>query len=139
MLTNHLLCPNLEVTDNCQYTDVLRSRGNGSEICSGSLRGFLSHSLNLESVYGDLETDHVRDPVVSTNHGDWTIVDYIFYSRALTSGSLGNTGLSGQLYLKSRLLLPFASQMMDIGRIPSPLCPSDHFPLLADFLLVQNS
>jgi protein angel len=147
VLTDHLLSPNLGVSQNCQYTGVIKSRESRDastttgKAVSGSAPagGFLRHDLKLESVYGDLETGGVRDPVVTTNHGDWTVVDYIFFSRALASASQRRMAMTGQLYLTSRLMLPCASNMMEIGRIPSPLCPSDHFPLLADFVLVQDS
>ena len=152
VLAHHLLSQNLGVTHNCQYKTIIKSRANREvpqnhiTICddpeakADGLPGHLCHNLNLESVYGDLETPDVRNPVVSTNHGDWTIVDYIFFSRAVNTGpDDSKMHVTGQLYLNSRLLLPLASNMADIGRIPSKLCPSDHFPLLADFVLVPNS
>ena len=51
--------------------------------------GVLSHPLELGSVYGDVEVDRVvRDPVVTTNHGDWILVDYIFYSKTSNTSEL---------------------------------------------------
>ena len=145
MLPDHLLSKNLGVTNNCQYRTIVNSRTNrevsqnpstnDSATHVDGLPGHLYHNLNLVSVYGDLERHDVQNPVVSTNHGDWTIVDYIFFSSAISTEG----HVTGQLYLNSRLLLPLASNMDVIGRIPSKLCPSDHFPLLADFALVPDS
>ena len=44
---------------------------------------------------------------------------------------------TSQLHLVSRLQLPRRSDMQYLGRIPSAICPSDHFPLLADFILTS--
>jgi len=145
VLPDHLLSKNLGVTNNCQYRTIVNSRTNREVPQNPStndtaahvdgLPGHLYHNLNLVSVYGDLERHDVQNPVVSTNHGDWTIVDYIFFSSPICPEG----HVTGQLYLNSRLLLPLASNMDVIGRIPSKLCPSDHFPLLADFALVPDS
>eukprot|EP00088_Acartia_fossae_P054927 TRINITY_DN6353_c0_g1_i2.p1 TRINITY_DN6353_c0_g1~~TRINITY_DN6353_c0_g1_i2.p1 ORF type:complete len:654 (+),score=105.29 TRINITY_DN6353_c0_g1_i2:99-2060(+) len=138
-----LSAPGLAITSNCQLQSVLQSRANRNVVCKDENAGIhnqpgvLSHSLDLTSVYGDLEVDGVvRDPVVTTNHGDWILVDYIFYSNTSSTPELR---LSSDLYLTDRLLPPRRSHMGRIGRIPSQLCPSDHFPLLADFMLSSRA
>ena len=71
---------------------------------------------------------------VSTYHDGWTTVDYIFYTT-IPSCRYGSR-VEGSLKLLSRLRLPDTRQMARIGHIPSDVCPSDHLPLLADFLLM---
>jgi len=142
-----LLPSSLGITHGSQFTSVLNAR---SKALIGTLEppqpGYLSHPLNLDSVYSDVESYHLKDPAVTTNHGDWTLVDYIFFSKAkqITNSQDEERNLSvtrtekmptSQLHLVSRLQLPRRSDMQHIGRIPSPICPSDHFPLLADFIL----
>jgi len=71
---------------------------------------------------------------VSTYHDGWTLVDYLFYGTAACPSQYG-ARVEGSLKLLAHLRLPDARQMDRIGHIPSQLCPSDHLPLLADFLL----
>jgi hypothetical protein len=72
---------------------------------------------------------------VSTYHDCWTLVDYLFYGTVPCPSRPG-ARVEGSLKLLARLRLPDARQMDRIGHIPSALCPSDHLPLLADFLLL---
>jgi len=141
-----LLSSSVGVTHGSQFASVLKKRSAASGKLEPPQPGFLTHPLNLDSVYSDVESYHVRDPAVTTNHGDWTLVDYIFFSRPrqIICGQDEQTDHSdtsteklrgSQLHLVSRLQLPRSSDMQYIGRIPSAVCPSDHFPLVADFVL----
>lgn len=79
------------------------------------------HGLELRPVYS-----HERDPPeVSTKHDKWIKVDYIFYSPGIN--------------LVARLALPSSQEAEAFGALPSEICPSDHFPLVADFQIDLTS
>jgi mRNA deadenylase 3'-5' endonuclease subunit Ccr4 len=71
---------------------------------------------------------------VSTYHSGWTRVDYIFYTTV--PGARCARRVEGRLKLLGRLSLPDTRQMDAVGHIPSDVCPSDHLPLIADFMLM---
>jgi len=116
----------LGLTDTCQWEKHLRDTDQGERVVFGS--GSISQRLGFTSIHQEWERRNDPNRVVSTNHGDWTNVDFVLYSG-------GGRGTAGSLDLVSRYVLPRWSDMQTIGRIPSDVCPSDHFPLLADFLL----
>ena len=92
----------------------------------------LRQRLGLRSVHG-----HPGE--VTTFQSDWVTVDYIFYST-LPAGPGGRSSdgrREGKLKLSGRLSLPSAQQMWTVGSLPNTFSPSDHLPLLADFLLVK--
>lgn len=124
---SRLLPRSVGVTDTCQWETLLRERHLADAVVYET--GGLSHGFRFESIHAEWEHPSVArgDQVVSTNHGDWTIVDFVFFSG----------GADQCLRLVSRLRLPTHRQMAHIGRIPSDVCPSDHFPLVADFLLTK--
>ena len=112
--------------------------------------GRLTHRLGLRSVHRE------RGEVTTFHNGHWLTVDYIFYSTLparrvnchtsdgrregeYTHTAVGDQGLklAGNLKLVGRLDLPSAQQMAIIGSLPNQFTPSDHLPLLADFLLVK--
>jgi len=115
----------LGLTDTCQWEKHLRDTEQREMVVFGS--GSISQRLGFRSIHQQWEQRHDPDRVVSTNHGDWTNVDFVMYSQGGRA--------AGTLDLVSRYVLPRWSDMKTIGRIPSDVCPSDHFPLLADFLL----
>jgi len=106
-----LLPDALGLSDSCQWQVKLDQRGQGEKFQVGS--GGLHHGLALKSVYP-------MGPGVSTHQDYWTLVDYIFASR------------HPALRLAGRLRLPNPAQA---ERLPSLASPSDHLPLVADFLL----
>ena len=111
--------------DSCQYQDEGRGQVE-------TRPGWLSHELGLRSVH------HHRQEV-TTFHSDWVTVDYIFYSTLPARNNSGSQDgrREGKLKLVGRLSLPSARQMEEVGRLPNLSSPSDHLPLLADFLLVR--
>ena len=100
----------------------MRFRDTDTVTCSGQVvlgSGTLSHPLGLRSV-------HEEEGGVSTRHEAWLAVDHIFYSA------------SARLRLLGKLNLPSSRQMAVVGGIPNQECPSDHLPLVADFLLTSS-
>ena len=94
--------------------------------------GTLSHGLGLRSVHNH---DHGPE-MVTTFQSQWVNVDYVLYSTLPATSAPSSDGRrEGRLKLLGRLSLPTAQQMALVGRIPNTHCPSDHLPLLADFLL----
>ena len=115
-------------SDNCQFvgdTSQTPEEEEGKGRC-------LSHRLGLRSV-------HSQPGEVTTFQSDWLTVDYIFYStqpaRPPSQSSDGRR--EGKLKLIGRLSLPSGQQMLEVGSLPNYFNPSDHLPLLADFLLVK--
>jgi len=106
-----LLPESLGMSDSCQWQVKLEQRGLGSSFETGT--GSLHHNLHLISTYP-------IHPGVTTFQDCWTLVDYLFYSS------------DPRLQLLSKQRLPTAKEM---DKIPSLVCPSDHLPLVADFLL----
>lgn len=100
-------------------------------------KGLLHHCLNLKSVY--LHQRHMspgNKKVVkeaTTHQDDWITVDYIFYSGTLND--LTDDVEEGPLKLLSRYTLPTVGQCNQLKSIPNRACGSDHFSLMAYFLL----
>ncbi|XP_034251336.1 protein angel homolog 2 isoform X2 [Thrips palmi] len=99
-------------------------------------KGCLRHALNLQSVY-----QHERQSPTSkrmtreatTRQDDWVTVDYIFYSGYWNH--LNKCIEEGRLKLLSRYTLPTVGQCQELKSIPNLACGSDHFSLMARFLL----
>ena len=74
---------------------------------------------------------------MTTFQSGWVNVDYVLYNtRPGQRHHASSDGRrEGSLKLLGRLDLPTAGQMARVGRIPNSCCPSDHLPLLAEFLL----
>ncbi|XP_045134831.1 protein angel homolog 1-like isoform X2 [Portunus trituberculatus] len=102
--------------------------------------GWLSHALLLHSVYrrqrGRGMDRGGAGPEVTTFQERWMCVDYLLYSRVRR-----HTGpaTEGRLKLLERLTLPTPREAALFSPMPSPVCPSDHFPLAARFMLLHNS
>jgi len=102
-------------------------------VCSfGS--GELSHKLRLRNVYSP-KLDRVESPdgVATTRQNVWTCVDYMFYSMQWSD--MQRRRVEGSLKLLRRLGLMTRNQCKDNGPLPSLAVPSDHFPLVAQFVL----
>ncbi|XP_063610921.1 uncharacterized protein LOC134784712 isoform X1 [Penaeus indicus] len=96
--------------------------------------GWFTHGLNLNSVYSNRLSRLGGAPEVTTKHDrGWTTVDYIFYSR-IYSDSFARP-IEGNLKLLARYGLLSGSEAQQFSPLPSSVCPSDHFPLAAQFLL----
>ena len=92
----------------------------------------MSQRLGLRSV-------HREGGEVTTFQTDWVTVDYIFYSTlpARPGGHSSDGRREGKLKLVGRLSLPSSQQMLEVGSLPNYFSPSDHLPLIADFLLIK--
>jgi len=122
-------CPrNLKIpglSDTCQYLETAFSRGHQVHQNTGALW----HHLGLRSSHQHRQSHNDA----STFHDTWMKVDYIFYStKILPSGETRE----GRLKLLGRFSLPNRQQMALVGKIPNHQCPSDHLPLVAEFLLL---
>ncbi|XP_033630394.1 protein angel homolog 2-like [Asterias rubens] len=148
------------VTDTCQFRSVIRERlrhdqrkkmkygkksGSGdtpvlSENWENEFAESIRHSFPLESVHshkeGFLE--------VTTNHSSTNCaVDYIFYSKsgnddeAASSRRCPSNRLGGLKLLGYRSLLT-DEEANEMGGLPNHVWSSDHFMLLAKFLLTSG-
>ena len=121
-MPSKLLPDSLGLSDSCQWEVELEQRGLGGQFSTGS--GGFRHKFGLRSVY-PLGTG------VTTFQDRWTEVDYIMYSTDQ------DRKVESQLKLVARLGLPTARNMQRSCKLPSHICPSDHLPLMAQFLLTQ--
>ena len=87
----------------------LEQRGLGRQFSTGS--GEFKHKFGLQSVYSS-----------------GTMVDYIMYSTSQDSQE-------NKLKLVAKIGLPTEQNMQRSSKFPSYICPSDHLPLVAPFLL----
>lgn len=102
--------------------------------------GSLRHQFNLMSVYRHKTARGTLE--LSTYHSkESAMPDFIFYSLAKKSVSREEDKLvcrgvvEGRLKCVRRLELPDLQFMNEtVGRLPNQYCPSDHLPLLTDFL-----
>lgn len=118
-----LLPDHLGLTDSCQWHQMI----NPGAACYGS--GSFSHQFNFSSTYKHGEESLGE---VTTYHDNWVTVDYIMHSRP-------SQGREGPLKLLSRLTLPTGPQISSLEGIPSQICPSDHLPLAANFVLQTDN
>lgn len=93
--------------------------------------GWFSHAFNFKSVYR--HSSRYGNPEVTTHHNKWITVDYMFYNgvKSPTQGTV----IEGNLKLLARYQLLSGHEATRFGPLPSAVCPSDHFPLAAQFLL----
>jgi len=108
-LGSKILPDSLGLSDTCEWQVVLEQRERMENYATGS--GSFSHCLDLASVYPPGEGG------VTTFQEGWVNVDHMLFNRGLR--------------LMQRLELPKAKDLN--FRIPSEICPSDHFSLLAKF------
>ncbi|CAL8103348.1 unnamed protein product [Orchesella dallaii] len=95
--------------------------------------GRLSHNLFFRDIHAPKLSRKDNGAVVTTRQQGWICVDYIFQS--MTWNSHLNKVIEGRLKLIRRLGLFNRSECKQIGSIPNNDHPSDHFPLIAEFLL----
>ncbi|CAB3374546.1 Hypothetical predicted protein [Cloeon dipterum] len=88
--------------------------------------GVLKHNLHLKSAYQHRQFNR---PEATTHQDEWITVDYIFYSQIPEAFS------TRSLKLLSTWRLPTVDECNVMGAIPNFDSPSDHLPILADFLL----
>lgn len=139
-LPRQLFPQNFNFSDSCQWADELHKRGKHPQ--NGSGRFY--HQMGFRSVHKHSRHQDTRVPYggyeATTFHGSWVTVDYIFYSTVeqtsvASSASTSDGRREGGLKLVSRMALPTGPEISALGGLPSEICPSDHLPLLADFML----
>ncbi|XP_050702569.1 protein angel homolog 2-like isoform X2 [Eriocheir sinensis] len=96
--------------------------------------GWLTHGFMLNSVYRGRRQGREGAPEVTTFQERWCCVDYMLYSRRRGPDGMP---VEGRLKLLARMALPSARQARDYGPMPCDVCPSDHFPLAAKFMLTS--
>ncbi|ODM98359.1 Protein angel 2 [Orchesella cincta] len=97
--------------------------------------GKLSHNLFFRDIHAPKLSRRDNEAVVTTRQHGWICVDYIFQSMSWNSHL--NKVIEGRLKLIRRVGLFNRKQCKQIGSIPNTDHPSDHFPLIAEFLLRQ--
>jgi hypothetical protein len=96
--------------------------------------GEISHNLRLSNVYGPtLDRGESTDSACTTKQSCWTTVDYIFYSKVWNDQYQKQT--EGKLRLLRRLGLLNRVQCKQMGPIPNLAVSSDHYSLVAEFVL----
>lgn len=118
----------LGLSDSCQWQVKLDQRGLGE--CFEVGTGGLHHSLDLAPVYPP-------GPGVSTFQDGWTLAVIILMNLLMVDYILRSRHRS--LNLAATLALPSPHQLPSSGGLPSNNNPSDHLPLVADFLLTPAS
>ncbi|CAG7834867.1 unnamed protein product [Allacma fusca] len=96
--------------------------------------GEISHNLRLNSVYAPpLDRGESGDTACTTKQSCWTTVDYMFYSKIWNEQYKKQT--EGKLRLLRRLGLLNRNQCKEMGPIPNLAVSSDHYSLIAEFVL----
>jgi len=137
-LPRSLFPESLGFSDSCQWEEELTMRGKRPQYGSGRFY----HSFGLRTVYKHSRHQDTRVPVggyeATTFHGSWVTVDYIFYSTVEAEqdpNSPSDGRREGKLKLRARMALPTGPEISALGGLPSEIFPSDHLPLLAEFIL----
>ncbi|XP_072313927.1 protein angel homolog 1 [Eucyclogobius newberryi] len=118
-----------------QVTDVTPD-GSKAHSSSSRFRPFLSHRLDLQSVYKHVLPGSGSAEVTTLHSQVGATVDYIFYSPKLTTNTdeQGEAGfVSGGLNPIGRLSLLSEDKLWSMNGLPSHTFPSDHLSLLAKF------
>ncbi|KAJ1370403.1 hypothetical protein KIN20_032117 [Parelaphostrongylus tenuis] len=100
---------------------------------------YFTHPLRLTSVYHHFTTNGEKE--VSTYHKEVANPDFLFYSIERKVATYGNTQIYEvpELRLLRRLSLPDLSTLeKTCGPWPNRYVPSDHIPLIADFILSKK-
>ncbi|XP_045478732.1 protein angel homolog 2-like isoform X1 [Harmonia axyridis] len=142
-VTGKVLLPeSLQMTDNCQFAEMVKRRHDFHNSCSDSKdnnlklnyvqdlkfsSGTLSHPFPFKSAYNHYKGEDVEG---TTYQDRWITVDYIFYSGKKHREST----LEDKLKLLSRFQLLTEHQLGDV-RIPNLKLGSDHFSLIVKFSL----
>ncbi|XP_021956214.1 protein angel homolog 2 isoform X2 [Folsomia candida] len=96
----------------------------------------VTHAFGFNDVYGFATNDEDLNTYVTTKQSKWVRVDYIYYSTTNQRCVNANgTREEGSLKLLRRLKLPTSAECKKSGKIPQEGASSDHYPLLAEFLL----
>jgi len=145
-MPRELMPDDVGLAGDCRWKAVLEDRDEPPQ-------GRLSHRFGFRSVYKHKEarksqggtsvrpkTDKHLGEVTAFQEGDLphldklNNVDYVFYNT-VPSYFEGQGRVEGALKLLARFSLPIEEDMVSLGGMPSRICPSDHLPLAADFIL----
>jgi len=134
---DHIFPPNFGIDCNMKWT--LMNQHNQYE------SGYFCHNLGFRSVYRYRQERALYlgfappESEVTAFQGKWVAVDHIFYSTLPIPEYFEFSSNDGryekQLKYLGKWSLPTASQISKLGGLPSRICPSDHLPLAADFIL----
>lgn len=118
-----------------------RSRdGTFKELIQPFQKGIIKHSFNLKSVYKHVTQvrGHFRNEVSTYHNKCCSTVDYIFYTvdSKLLHKSQCSIPVESKLKLICCYQLPSTREVRDFDKLPNKQLGSDHFSLLASFLLV---
>ena len=118
------------LTPDCRWLEEVERRGEaGQETGEYLEQGVLSHCLGLGSVQG-------KGEVSSLHSSSWALVDSILHSKEITLVAALTLPTALQvLILVYQQELNLILKAAALGPLPSEICPSDHFPLVADFRL----
>lgn len=102
-------------------------------------KDFFTHPFRLASVYHHFSEHGEKE--VSTFHKQVANPDFIFYSveKKKTVDTSTQVFESKELHLLRRLSLPGLATVGTLGPWPNLYVPSDHIPLVADFVLTKAS
>lgn len=138
LIGKDLLLESLDITQSCQYTPVVNQRFTyppERRMLRNSGRAF--HDLYFKSVYGHSSKDKYGNKLkeITTQHERVAAtLDYIFYSTGMKNID-GSQATNLPLELLARYKLLTTGDMREIGYLPNKMFPSDHFCLIARFLL----
>jgi len=138
--SQYFLPPSVDITDFCQFFQVVEHRRNASRrshqwrcykesFCSGTAH----HALDLASAY-----DNTRPQALTSwigNESCGALVDYIFYSALDRSDGLASRRMVEGLTLSHVLELPTQEHVRQNGGLPNNRESSDHLMLMAWFIL----
>lgn len=122
-------------------TDVT-SEGSVECLSSARFRHFLSHRLDLQSVYKHVLPGSGNAEVTTLHSQVGATVDYIFYSprhTVTTEQQEEDSRLGNGLKLVRYLTLLSEDVLWSMNGLPSHIFPSDHLSLLAKFQVELNA
>ncbi|CAI9729609.1 Hypothetical predicted protein [Octopus vulgaris] len=104
-------------------------------------KGVIKHSFNLMSVYKHVTQvrGRFRNEVSTYHNKCCSTVDYIFYtvdSKLLHKPQCSSSTAEGKLKLICYYQLPSTQEVKEFDKLPNTQLGSDHFSLLASFLLL---
>jgi len=137
----YFLLPQVDVTDFCQFFDVMEHRRKASKSRhkwrsseESFSSGTVHHSLNLVSAYADSRPEAVT--AWFGDHSRGARIDYIFYSADHHNSQFAGDRLGqGFLTLSHILQLPTEEEVCESGGLPNDKESSDHLMVMASFLL----
>ncbi|KAH9494459.1 Protein angel 2 [Bulinus truncatus] len=145
-LGKELLPRSVDIIESCQYSHIVKNRYKAASPPERNLRknsGKVFHEMNFNSVYEHFIKDrhgHRLTEISSQHEYVSATVDYIFYScsrknRDVKRRSKHSSSSDEPLVLLARYRLLTTRDAHKIGHLPNTVFPSDHFCLIAKFML----